>query len=274
MWKTLRNLARRAVGRPRIPEPYEVIRDFEAREFGWFNEDKRELLTGFPIGGGDTVVDVGCGDGMSSAFASSLGAEVYAVDIDPEAIRAVETRIRQWHHNPRRPFRTVLSDANPLPLPDGVATRVLAQEVMEHVDDPRQFMSELVRVGRPGALYLLSVPDSASESLQKALAPEIYWRKPNHLRVFGRDDFDRLVDDAGLEIEKRAHYSFYWSMWWALFWSDRGDGIPFGAPATPVLEHWNKTWAALREAPGGARIKKALDAFMPKSQVIIARKAA
>src|SRR5262249_42141782 len=153
-----------------------------------------------------------CGDGANSAFAAlSCGAEVYAVDIDPEALEVVHRRMKD--KKPVRPFRTILSDADPLPLENGVATRVLAQEVMEHVDDPRCFLAELVRVGRPGAKYLLTVPDPASESIQKVLAPEIYWRKPHHVRVFGRDEFDRLVSDAGLEIEKRTHYSLYWSMW-------------------------------------------------------------
>jgi SAM-dependent methyltransferase len=271
MWKVLRKAARWALGRGRFAAPHKVISQTEARLFGWFNEDRGELLTDFPVGGADTVVDVGCGTGMSSEFSSNLGAEVYAVDIDPEAIEAVQKRMR--HMKPRRPFHTVLSDADPLPLPDGIATRVLAQEVMEHVDDPRQFLAELVRVGKPGAKYLLTVPDPASESLQKALAPDIYWRKPNHLRVFGRDEFDALVRDSGLVIERRTHFSFYWSMWWALFWSDKG-GFDFGAPGTPVLEHWNKTWAALLKAPSGARIKQALDDFMPKSQILIARKAA
>ncbi len=270
MWKTLRKAARLALGR-RAPAPYKVVSDIEARQFGWFNEDRGELLADFTVGAEDTVVDVGCGTGMSSEFSSNCGAEVYAVDIDPEAIAAVQKRMR--HKRPRRPFHTILSDADPLPLEDGMATRVLAQEVMEHVDDPRRFLAELVRVGRPGAKYLLSVPDPASEALQKALAPDIYWRKPNHLRVFGRDEFDRLVRESGLEIVKRTHYSFYWSMWWVLFWSDKG-GFDFGSPGTPVLEHWNKTWAALLKAPSGPRIKQALDDFMPKSQIIIARKAA
>ncbi len=262
MLKTLRKAARLALGRGRGGAPYKIISDIEARQFGWLNEDTRELLTGFPVGEADTVVDVGCGTGMSSEFSSNCGAEVYAVDIDPEALEAV--RQRMCDKKPGRPFHTVQSDANPLPLPDAVATRVLAQEVMEHVDDPRQF------IGRPGALYLLSVPDPASETIQKGLAPDIYWRKPNHVRVFGRDEFDRLVLDSGLEIVRRTHYSFYWSMWWALFWSDKG-GFEFGSPSTPVLAHWNKTWAALLRTPNGARIKQALDDFAPKSQILIAR---
>ncbi|MGH7172740.1 MAG: methyltransferase domain-containing protein, partial [Gemmataceae bacterium] len=158
-------------------------------------------------------------------------------------------------------------------LSDGFATRIVAQEVMEHVDDPRQFLGELVRIGRPNALYLLSVPDPASESLQKSLAPAAYWSKPNHLRIFGREEFERLVRDAGLEIEKRLSYSFFWAMWWLLFWSGEGD-FEIGSPGTAVLTHWHKTWTALLKTPNGPRIKQALDDLIPKSQVVVARKAA
>jgi SAM-dependent methyltransferase len=262
--------ARRAL-RPvrRLLSP-QSVRTLDAEQFGWYNWRTREVLAGFTVGEEDTVVDVGCGEGGASEFAATCGAEVYAVDIDPQAIEAVRKRMQGLQT--KRPVHAVLSDSDPLPLSDGTATRVLAQEVMEHVDDPRRFLAELVRVGKPGAQYLLTVPDPASESLQRALAPECYWRKPNHLRVFERDELDQLVREAGLTIERRAHYSFFWSMWWALFWS--GPGVAFGSPGTPVLKHWNRTWAALMNAPNGGAVKKALDDFMPKSQIVIARKAA
>jgi SAM-dependent methyltransferase len=255
----------------RMLSPHRFIREQESALSGQFNLEAQELIADFPIGDTDTVVDVGCGEGAASEFAARCGAAVYAVDIDPQALAAVEQRVQRW--KTVRPVRTLLSDANPLPLPDGLATRVVAQEVMEHVDDPRQFIAELVRIGRPGARYLLSVPDAASEALQKGLAPETYWRKPNHLRVFGREEFARLVRDAGLEIEKRVPYSFFWAMWWVLFWSGEG-GFDLGSPGTPVLTNWHKTWTALLKTPNGLRIKQALDDFMPKSQVIVARKAA
>jgi SAM-dependent methyltransferase len=160
-----------------------------------------------------------------------------------------------------------------LPLADNVATRIICQEVLEHVENPEQIMEELVRVGRPGALYLLTAPDPASEELQKALAHDSYWRPPNHLRIFGRDEFDDLVRQAGLAIHHRTHFSSFWTIWWTLFWADKG-GFEFGSPGTPVLKYWNKTWAALLEAPQGEAVRKALDEYMPKSQVIVARKAA
>jgi SAM-dependent methyltransferase len=254
----------------RVFAPHRFVKDIEGQQFGWFNHKTRELLTGFPVGETDIVADIGCGDGANSLFSAECGATVYAVDIDPQAIDDVNRRVKGQKFANR--FHTVVSDANPLPLEDGVATCVLAQEVMEHVDDPQQFIRELVRIGRPGARYLLSVPDPASEALQKAVAPELYWQKPYHLRVFGREEFERLVRNAGLEIERHAYYSFFWSMWWAFFWTDKG--VDFGSPGTRVLYHWNKLWLALQKTPNGARTKKALDEFMPKSQVIVARKAA
>jgi SAM-dependent methyltransferase len=273
MWKKIVRRARRMWKNSlEALAPHRHVATFEYEQFGWYNGQTRELLPGFPLGDTDVVADIGCGDGPSSVFAADCGATVYAVDIDPQAIAAVRRHVRG--RKLAKPFHTVVSDANPLPLGDGVATCVVAQEVMEHVDDPRQFIDELVRIGRPGARYLLSVPDPASESLQKALAPEVYWRKPNHLRVFSREDFERLVREAGLEIERRDYYSFFWSMWWVLFWSASKGVSKFGSPGSPVLSHWNKTWAALLKTPNGPHIKKALDEFMPKSQIIIARKAA
>lgn len=270
----LQRLLRKIPGHERLLRriaPHQFIAERESELCGAFNLAQRELLPGFSIGETDTVVDVGCGEGYASQFAARCGAAVYAVDIDPRALAAVERNMQG--QNLQRPFHTLLSDVNPLPLADGVATRVVAQEVLEHVDDPQQFLGELVRVGRPGTLYFLSVPDPGSEFLQKRLAPAGYWCKPNHVRVFGREEFDRLVRDAGLEIEKRLSYSFFWAMWWVLFWSGEGD-IEIGSPGTPVLTHWHKTWTALLKTPNGPRIKQALDDFMPKSQVILARKAA
>lgn len=251
--------------------PHKFVDHWEGERFGLFNEQTQELLGSFPIGAADTFVDVGCGAGSASIFAAECGAAVYAVDIDPRALATVQERMGRTKCS--RPFHTLLSDANPLLLPDGLASRVVAQEVLEHVDDPHQFMAELARIGQPGSLYLLSVPDPAAEKVQKVLAPEAYWRKPNHLRIFERDEFSNLVSDAGLCIEKRLSYSFFWSMWWILFWSGQGD-LAAGAPGTRVLTHWNKTWSALRETPNGPRIMRALDECMPKNQVILARKAA
>ncbi|MBG4896039.1 class I SAM-dependent methyltransferase [Pseudomonas aeruginosa] len=235
---------------------------------GGFNQETDELFSGFPISAEDTVLDVGCGDGGNVHFCAMRGARIIIADIDAEKIARTRERLAD---TPARELECLVSDCDPLPLADATATRVVSTEVIEHVDDPRQFLAELVRVGQPGALYLLSVPHPTSEDLQKDFAADEYFRKPNHIRVLGEEQFAALVREAGLEILSHSRYGFYWSLWMLLFWEAKVD---FGNPDHPLLEHWARTWQALLDSPRGPAIKQALDAVVAKSQVIIARKPA
>ena len=236
---------------------------------GWYNEEAGELAPGFAVSSEDVVIDVGCGDGGALNFCAKQGPHVILADIDAARVE----RARSWiETSAARRVETHVTDGNPLPLADASATRVICMEVLEHVDDPAAFLAELVRVGRPGAMYLLTVPDVVQENLQKHLAPSLYFEKPNHVRIFERAAFDALVRDAGLTIERRSYYGFFWAMWWLLFWT---CDVSFeGAVRHPVLDNWARTWSAVLESKDGLRIKHLMDRFMPKNQVIIARKPA
>ncbi len=233
---------------------------------GWFNNDSGELLEGFSISSADTVLDVGCGDGAFLEFCAKQGAELMFADVDAEKINQATERLRKLTPGNLVPM---VSDANPLPVDDERASKIIAMEVMEHVADPKQFLSELVRVGKPGAQYLITVPDPVAEHLQKDLAPESYFLPPNHVRIIERDEFSELIEGAGLVIEKRTSYGFYRSMWWLLFWACE---LEDASDSHPLLESWKDTWGLLLKTEQGPKIKKVLDEFMPKSQAIIARK--
>jgi SAM-dependent methyltransferase len=240
----------------------------DARRNGWYRKKSGELIEGFHVVSDDTFLDVGCGDGPASRFAAGCGAEVIAADIDPDKVAIVEERL---HQSKVRRFRGIVTDSNPLPIAAETATKIVAMEVMEHVPDPPQFLAELVRVGRTDAQYLITVPDPVAETIQKDIAPPAYWSAPNHLHVFQREELDDLIRDAGLIIERRTRYGFYWSMWWILFWAAEQE---FGEPEAPLLANWTATWHQLMTSAKGDHVRQALDDFMPKSQVIVARKAA
>ncbi|MGC1303598.1 MAG: class I SAM-dependent methyltransferase [Caulobacteraceae bacterium] len=232
---------------------------------GWYNQEKGELMTGFPVAAEDVVVDVGCGDGGAAAFCARQGAHVILADADAERLKAAAARLSS---SPARGLQAYVTQGDPLPLADASVTRVICTEVLEHVDDPQRFISELVRVGRPGALYLLTVPGAAQEHVQEAIAPPAYFQKPNHIRIFESHAFQALVEQAGLIIEHRTGYSFYWSVWWALFWQ---TDVELGG-SHPSLDAWASTWSQVLEGKDGLRIKSALDAVLPKAQAIVARK--
>ena len=250
------------------PIDFERCSLLDARRNGWYQKKSGELIEGFHVVSDDTFLDVGCGDGPASRFAAGCGAEVIAADIDPDKVAVVEAKLRK---SKARSFQGIITDSNPLPIDDETVTKVVAMEVMEHVADPAQFLDELVRVGKADAQYLITVPDPVAETLQKGIAPPAYWSAPNHLHVFQRDELDALIQDAGLVIERRTRYGFYWSMWWVLFWAAEQE---FGEPEAPLLANWTATWHELISSSKGDHVRQALDDFMPKSQVIVARKAA
>lgn len=237
---------------------------------GWRNPDTDELLTGFGAPIGSTVLDIGCGDQPHSVFFANRNVDLILADLLPDAVAGAADRARaagMWHS-----VRELVTDSDPLPLPDASCDRIIATEVIEHVPDERAFLGELVRVGRPDALYLLSVPDRRSEDLQRDFAAPGYFSEPNHVRVFGEGEFEALVESCGLEIVHRQYDGFFQTLIWAFFWV---SGQPtLGPPYTPLIDAWKTTWHLMLDCEQGPALKQALDDVLPKSVVIVARKAA
>jgi SAM-dependent methyltransferase len=225
----------------------------------------------YKITGADTVVDVGCGPGDASVAAGMLGAEVIAIDVDPNLIPHLHQRMTGV---PARGFRAIASDCDPIPLPDGIASYVICTEVLEHVEDPVRFAAELSRIGRPGATYLISVPDPASEYLMRAVAHRSYFEAPNHRRIFEHHEFDELLRAAGLDVVERPRSpnNFYWSMWALLRWAASPDGNPDPGSLPPVIDRWNEVFDVLQSSPRGEQALGLLDEMIPRSQMVISRK--
>ncbi|MGQ9427459.1 class I SAM-dependent methyltransferase [Gilvimarinus sp. F26214L] len=247
----------------------------DAVRSGWYLSDSAEVFEGFKIVPEDVVVDVGCGDGLATHFCARHGAHVAFSDIDPEKVEGVRKLIKNLG---ARKIEGVVSDSSPLPFPDGYATKVLAMEMLEHTEDPASILSELVRVGKPGALYLITVPDERSERVQKPFAADSYFEKPNHIQIFSKADFVRLVEGAGLKVENYRTWGFYWTLWWCLSWL---EGRPLAeGPVLDTVTHsrgeilncWSHVWNELLKHDGTKDLVETLNGTLPKSQLIIARK--
>jgi len=234
---------------------------------GWYRNEDDEMFAGFHVGADDIVLDVGCGDGGRSMFCAVRGCHIIYSDIDADKVSHTGQRLQG---SAARCQEGIVSDSDPLPLADGLVSRVIATEIIEHIDDPARFLEELVRVGRPGALYLLTVPGASGERAQMGFAAPQYFQKPNHIHIMDEDEFSGLVSAAGLEVVSHSAHGFFWTLWWMFFWSSGQPQI--GPPWTEVLDQWTRTWIALRETPQGPRVKEVLDEILPKSQVIVARK--
>lgn len=239
----------------------------DARRDGWFQFETGELFKGFSIARNDSVLDIGSGDGGYASFCARLSANVCCVDIDAERL---ETTLQQVRANAIGEVEVINARADQLPLANASKTRIICTEVLEHVPDPAAALREAYRVGTDEALYLLTVPDARSEELQKQVAPPFYFQKPNHIRIYTREQFREEVAHAGFDIIEHTSFGFYQSMWLALFWLDKGGDIT--DRSHPLLRSWDRTWALFSETPQAKVARRALDEIMPRTQVILARK--
>ncbi|NIL96741.1 MAG: methyltransferase domain-containing protein, partial [Planctomycetales bacterium] len=97
---------------------------------------------------GDVLVD-GCGVGMYLERLARHGGRVVGLDIEFRRVQKA-----------RRRSRLVFCAAGEtLPLPDRSFDLVLSHEVLEHVEDDRAALEEMVRMLRPGGRIVLFTPN-------------------------------------------------------------------------------------------------------------------
>src|ERR1039458_8099668 len=95
------------------------------------------------IAPGNTVADIGAGSGWFTVRAAKRVTEtgtVYAVDINPEAVRSIERRVQQEH---LRNVKTVLSRADDAGLPPNSIDAVLLLKTYHEVANPVALLRNL-----------------------------------------------------------------------------------------------------------------------------------
>jgi len=226
------------------------------------------LYPDFAIDATDVVLDVGCGAGDACYLAGRAGASVIALDTQPETVRYVDRRMQDV---PARSYQSFVSDGNPIPLPAGSCTKIVAREVLEHVREPEKLLAEMVRVGAPGAQYLIAVPDAASEELLAIVAPPSFYQEPNHIHIFGRDRMRMMLEATGLKIQRSALWGFYWSLWWMFQIASEQSERMHNADRSGLVKGWEETWRQFEQLniPQLSRLSETLDRLIPKSQVYV-----
>jgi SAM-dependent methyltransferase len=120
-----------------------------------------QLLRG-RIAPGMTVLDAGCGHGRNLVFLLRQGFEVYGVDRDPEAIRAVRSLAQELA--PRladSSFRAETLEASS--FPDGAADVVISNAVLHFARDDSHFQAMLRgtwRLLKPRGLFFCRLASS------------------------------------------------------------------------------------------------------------------
>jgi SAM-dependent methyltransferase len=137
---------------------FDVSPDAYLRFMGRFSEPLAAQFADLAgVGGGQRVLDVGCGPGaLTAALADRVGADRVSA-VDPSARFVAALRDRLPDVDVRR------SAAEELPFSDDLFDATLAQLVVHFMADPVQGLGEMRRVTRPGGTVAACVWDYAGD---------------------------------------------------------------------------------------------------------------
>ncbi|MBI4232826.1 MAG: class I SAM-dependent methyltransferase [Chloroflexi bacterium] len=139
------------------------------------------------LGGRGRLLDVGCGLGEFLAVARGHGWE--GEGIEPSEFAAQSARERH-----RLNVHTGTLDS--VPLRAGSYDVVTLYDVIEHIPEPRPFLSRVFQLLRAGGLLHLVTPNIDSPSA-RLLGKRWYHLKPReHLHYFSRETVARLLTEA------------------------------------------------------------------------------
>ena len=143
---------------------------------------------------GDAVLDVACGLGGWLRVCSSMGAKVAGVDLSSKAIGFCKNAL------PEGEF--FAQPAETLPFPDAQFDYVTCLGSLEHFVEPKNALREMQRVAKPGAEFILLVPNK--DFLTRKL--KLYFgtnQKDAKEVVRTLPEWTALFEGAGLEVRER-----------------------------------------------------------------------
>jgi len=167
------------------------------------------------------VLDLGCQQGHVTEILVGKWERVFAIDISPEYLGLVTSLLK---------VPVVQADAEKLPFPEETFDLVVMTEILEHLPDPEQALSEVFKIVKPGGAVILSTPNRSSLPihrisnvfmvlekllglwLQPVLSKEnLLWSGPEDLYLhknFAHSEIKNMLRGSGFVISFKASYFF------------------------------------------------------------------
>jgi SAM-dependent methyltransferase len=195
---------------------FDVPPEAYTRFMGRYAEPLAEVFVAFAgIGGGNKVLDVGCGPGALTAHLLSIGAHVAAIDPSPPFVDAIRVRFPE--------VEVRQGTAEELAYDTASFDAALAQLVVHFMSDPVVAVRQMARVTRRGGVIAACVWDGPTG----ALAP--FWDAVHVIDPAAEDEallsgatmghLTELFEAAGLTDVKEESIAVYvvhptFEEWW------------------------------------------------------------
>ncbi len=123
---------------------------------------------------GKHLLDIGCGTGALMEPLLETTARYEGVDVAPQMIQVAQRHLEQLGVEGR--FRVRLGSALALPYPENHFDAVAGMGLLEYFDNPEMVIREAIRVAKPGARLVFTIPQKIclDAYVVRAAAPARY----------------------------------------------------------------------------------------------------
>lgn len=178
-----------------------------------------KIIEGLNPQTGEKILDLGCGTGYYLFLLSSLPISLNLVGLDNDSKALEEAR-----GSLSKRIKFILSDCAKLPFKDKTFDKVVASEVLEHLQDDRKTLKEVFRILKPGGIFVISTPsinypffwDPINWTLQHLSGTHIQkgffsgiWS--GHIRLYEKDNLENKFKKVGFKIEEAKELT-YWCL--------------------------------------------------------------
>ena len=184
-------------------EKYAAKNPLTRRLLGRFLQEIDELVTELHP---SSILDVGCGEGVvTQRLAQLTDVPTLGVDLGDDALRA------HWRERMHGSLSFSSASAYELPFEAGSFDCVCALEVLEHLERPRDALTEMARVS--GRALLVSVPREPLWRIAHFLAGRdvgAFGNTPGHVNHWSTRDVSALLSEYG--SVRRVAQPFPWTI--------------------------------------------------------------
>ncbi|MHB8092835.1 MAG: class I SAM-dependent methyltransferase [Syntrophales bacterium] len=227
-------------------------------------------FTRIPTEPGTRVLDAGCGGGrhVCEAFRRQ-GATVAGVDLKWDDLCKTRAFLSALAEENNGAWAIAEANIANLPFADGFFDVVICSEVLEHIEDDKTAVSELLRVLKTGGDLVVSVPRFFPEKICWAISDAYHQEPGGHVRVYRKDVLLRILENAGARLRridyKHGLHSPYW--WLKCAVGHKNDNFPLVKAYRKFLE-----WDIIRKPRLTRTLDRMLNPLIGKSVVFYLKK--
>ena len=158
---------------------------------GSISNHLKNLVRKLDIPFNSAALDVGCGTGELLAALSESGAVCSGIDISERAVAFAKERL------PKAEIHT--GKAEHLPFSDNKFDLITCLGCLEHFENPKIALREMIRVAKPDASILILVPNKYFLSRQLGFFSGTEQKKVKEL-VLSIEEWEKLFSASGLTV--------------------------------------------------------------------------